>query len=79
MYTARFEFDIPTTGKVQLEVQMGRPSTAGELYEITQSQWTRKSEKVEAVHPIEVFMIRLLGFVLHPILLMVASLTNNGI
>ncbi|MCJ1269168.1 hypothetical protein MMC22_009057 [Lobaria immixta] len=60
VYTARFEFDIPGTGKVKLEIERSIPSST-ELYETTQSVWTRKTEKVEAIHPMELFMIRLHG------------------
>lgn len=61
VYTACFEFDIPSVGKVKLEVEGSRTISSDGRYEITQSQWTKKTEKVEAVHPLEVFMIRLLG------------------
>lgn len=61
MYTARFEFDIPSIGKVKLEIEGSRPISSDNRYEITQSQWTKKTEKVDAVHPLKVFMIRLLG------------------
>lgn len=55
VYTARFELNIHGTGKVQLEIEF---SKLFGYYEITHSLWTRKTEKVEAIHPLEVFMIR---------------------
>lgn len=62
VYTARFEFDIPGTGRVQLEHEMGSPGMEG-LYEATHTLWTRISDKAEAAHPMEVFVIRLQGYV----------------
>lgn len=61
VYTARFDFEIPGTGKVKLVIERSKPSSTDNLYEVTQSQWTRITEKVEAIHPMEVFMIRLQG------------------
>lgn len=65
MYTACFDFDIPGTGQVRLEMEIGRPGGGGGLYEATRSQWTRRTDKTEAVHPVEVFVIRLNEYGLH--------------
>lgn len=61
VYTALFEFDIPGSGKVKLETESSMPNSSENLYEFTQSLWTRKTEKLEASHPLRIFMIRLLG------------------
>ena len=66
MYTACFDFDIPGTGKVRLEMEMRKAGGGGGLYEATRSQWTRTTERVENIHPVELFMIRLNEDVLCP-------------
>lgn len=62
-YTALFEFNIPGTGKVRLEVGLSKPGVDG-LYETTNKVWTRINDnKVEAAEPMEAFMVRVQGYV----------------
>lgn len=41
VHTARFEFRLPETGSVNLEVEVNK-SVGSELYEATRSIWTRQ-------------------------------------
>lgn len=61
-YAALFEFNIPGTGKVRLEVELGKPGIDG-LYETTNKTWTRILDKAETVEPMEMFMLRVQGCV----------------
>lgn len=61
-YTALFEFDLPATGRVRLEVELGKPGI-DRLYETTNHVWTRLNDKVEAAEPMEAFVVRVQGYV----------------
>ena len=62
VYTAQFTFEIPATGKVQLELEMNKPGAEG-LYERSNSVWTRVKDRAENVNPMEIFVVRLQGYV----------------
>ncbi len=62
VYSAQFTFDIPGTGRVKLEVEMNKPGSFS-LYERSNSVWTRVREKAENVNPMEIFVVRLQGYV----------------
>lgn len=61
VYTAQFVFEVPGTGKVQLELEMHRPGSEN-LYERSNSAlWTRVRDKSDNVNPMEIFVVRLQG------------------
>lgn len=62
VYTAQFVLEIPGTGKVQLELEMNEPGSEG-LYERSNSVWTRIRDKSDNINPMEVFVVRLQGYV----------------
>lgn len=62
VYTAQFTFEIPGTGKVQLELEMNKPGAEG-LYERSNSVWTRVRDRAENVNPMEIYVVRLQGYV----------------
>jgi hypothetical protein len=62
VYTAQFTFEIPGTGKVQLELEMNKPGSEG-LYERSNSVWTRVRERADNSNPLEVFVVRIHGYV----------------
>ena len=61
-YTAQFTFEIEGTGRVQLELEMNKPGSEG-LYERSNSVWTRVRDGSENMNPMEIFMVRLQGYV----------------